>query len=161
MSLSETINTFNGGLGGGANIAFSNAMLGAFAVTISRSGITDLLAQKVIAKFGGDDSASSHLWFKPVLLTSIVTIAIGSQNLTPVHIAFIPILILPLLHVMAKFEMDRRLVACVVTFGLTVTYMLLPVGLGGIFLNNILLKNLTDNGLSQAMALPVLDMFYL
>ena len=44
--------------------------------------------------------------------------------------------------------------------------MLLPVGFGGIFLNNILAKNLVDNGVpveySQmplAMAIPVFGMF--
>jgi putative amino acid transporter len=63
-------------------------------------------------------------------------------------------------------KMDRRQVACVITFGLTATYMLLPVGFGGIFLNNILAKNLIDNGVTlvnsqipQAMALPVFGMF--
>ena len=48
MSISDTVSAFEGGLGGGATIALSYAMLGAFAVAISKSGITDLLAQKVI-----------------------------------------------------------------------------------------------------------------
>lgn len=46
MSLIETINSFSNGLGGGATIALNYAMLGAFAVAISKSGITDLLAKK-------------------------------------------------------------------------------------------------------------------
>ncbi|MGL4459613.1 MAG: sodium:proton antiporter, partial [Plesiomonas shigelloides] len=37
-SLHETITIFSDGLGGDANIALSYAMLGAFAVAISRSG---------------------------------------------------------------------------------------------------------------------------
>ena len=41
---------------------------------------------------------------------------------------------------MAQMQIDRRQVACVITFGLTATYMLLPVGFGGIFLNNILAR---------------------
>lgn len=162
LDLSATIAAFNSGLGGGATIALSYAMLGAFAVAISRSGITDLLAQKVIKTFGGSANSNNTFWFKTVLFGSILLVAISSQNLVPVHIAFIPILIPPLLHVMAKFEIDRRAVACVITLGLTATYMLLPVGFGGIFLNNILLKNLNDNGLNAvasdlplAMALPV------
>ena len=32
-----------------------------------------------------------------------------------------------------RCQIDRRQVACVITFGLTATYMLLPVGFGGIF----------------------------
>ncbi|HHQ4565539.1 TPA: Na+/H+ antiporter family protein [Aeromonas hydrophila] len=166
LSLEQTLSTFSGGLGGGAEIALSYAMLGAFAVAISRSGITDLLARKVISQLGKDASSSRILWVKTLLLSSVLGVSISSQNLIPVHIAFIPILIPPLLHVMAQMQIDRRQVACVITFGLTATYMLLPVGFGGIFLNNILAKNLIDNGvpvehnqLPLAMAIPVLGMF--
>ncbi|MFO6422357.1 Na+/H+ antiporter family protein [Motilimonas sp. KMU-193] len=165
LSINETISAFNGGLGGGATIALSYAMLGAFAVAISRSGITDLLAQKVINTFGGTANGNNVFWFKTVLFAAILMVSISSQNLVPVHIAFIPILIPPLLHVMAQFNIDRRAIACVITLGLTATYMLLPVGFGGIFLNNILLTNLTGNGLEAqaadlplAMALPVAGM---
>lgn len=166
LSLEKTLSTFTGGLGGGAEIALSYAMLGAFAVAISRSGITDLLARKVISQLGKDASSSRILWVKSLLITSLLAVSISSQNLIPVHIAFIPILIPPLLHVMAQMQIDRRQVACVITFGLTATYMLLPVGFGGIFLNNILAKNLVDNcvpveysQMPLAMAIPVLGMF--
>ncbi|MFM5679884.1 Na+/H+ antiporter family protein [Aeromonas veronii] len=165
LSLTDTLTTFSGGLGGGAEIALSYAMLGAFAVAISRSGITDLLARKVISQLGKDASSTRIMWVKTLLLSSVLAVAISSQNLIPVHIAFIPILIPPLLHVMAQMQIDRRQVACVITFGLTATYMVLPVGFGGIFLNNILTKNLIDNGVpittSQiplAMAIPVAGM---
>ncbi|KMK93232.1 Na+/H+ antiporter family protein [Aeromonas dhakensis] len=166
LTLEQTLSTFTGGLGGGAEIALSYAMLGAFAIAISRSGITDLLARKVISQLGKDASSTRILWVKSLLLASVLAVSVSSQNLIPVHIAFIPILIPPLLHVMAQMQIDRRQVACVITFGLTATYMLLPVGFGGIFLNNILAKNLIDNGvpvelsqLPMAMAIPVLGMF--
>ncbi|WP_303844719.1 Na+/H+ antiporter family protein [Aeromonas sobria] len=165
LSLTETLTTFSGGLGGGAEIALSYAMLGAFAVAISRSGITDLLARKVISQLGKDASSTRIMWVKTLLRASGPAVAISSQNLIPVHIAFIPILIPPLLHVMAQMKIDRRQVACVLTFGLTATYMVLPVGFGGIFLNNILAKNLIDNGvpitsgqIPLAMAIPVCGM---
>lgn len=166
LPIADTISAFNNGLGGGATIALSYAMLGAFAVAISKSGITDVLAQKVIKKMGKNPTASEQMFFKGALLSIILLAAISSQNLVPVHIAFIPILIPPLLHTMAKLKLDRRLVACVIAFGLTGTYMLLPVGFGGIFLNNILLKNIVDNGvvvttsqLPVGMAIPVFGMF--
>ncbi|AXX92478.1 sodium:proton antiporter [Malaciobacter molluscorum LMG 25693] len=166
MSLIETINSFSNGLGGGATIALNYAMLGAFAVAISKSGITDLLAKKIISKMKNDATKKEIFWFKTVLLTLILLASVSSQNLIPVHIAFIPILIPPLLHVFAEYEIDRRLIACILTFGLTATYMLLPVGFGGIFLNNILLKNLVENGatvtanqLPYVMAIPVSGMF--
>ncbi|WP_404317506.1 Na+/H+ antiporter family protein [Malaciobacter canalis] len=166
LSLLDTIDAFSSGLGGGASIALNYAMLGAFAVAISKSGITDLLAKKIISKMKSDASRKEIIWFKAILLTLILLASVSSQNLIPVHIAFIPILIPPLLHVFAEYKIDRRLIACVLTFGLTATYMLLPVGFGGIFLNNILHKNLVENGATIAveqlpliMAIPVSGMF--
>lgn len=166
LSLTETASIFADGLGGGATIALSYAMLGAFAVAISRSGITDLLAVHIIKALGQDASQGRVLWIKAVLLSALLLAAVASQNLIPIHIAFIPILVPPLLHVMARLKLDRRAVACVLTFGLTATYMMLPVGFGGIFLNNILLANLVDNGveatkgmLPVAMGIPVAGMF--
>ncbi len=165
LSLADTVSAFEGGLGGGATIALSYAMLGAFAVAISKSGITDLLAQTVIKRLHGNNADKLSTTIKYGVLTSILLIAISSQNIIPVHIAFIPILIPPLLAVFAKLRMDRRLVACVLTFGLITPYMVLPIGFGGIFLHNILLKNLHDNGLEAtaaqvpvAMILPALGM---
>lgn len=164
LDLNQTVTAFTDGLGGGAAIALNYAMLGAFAVTISRSGITDVLASSVVNRLHG--SEHSIVWVKAVLLSIILAAAIMSQNLVPVHIAFIPILIPPLLHTMAKLQLDRRAVACLITFGLTATYMLLPVGFGQIFLNRILHSNLTENGVNMAveqlpmvMAIPVLGMF--
>lgn len=165
LSLTETVSAFEGGLGGGAIIALSYAMLGAFAVAISKSGITDLLAQTIIKRLHGHDPDKLSITIKYAVLGSILLIAISSQNIIPVHIAFIPILIPPLLSVFAKLRMDRRLVACVLTFGLITPYMVLPIGFGGIFLHNILLKSLHDNGLQAtasqvptAMLLPALGM---
>jgi putative amino acid transporter len=167
MPLTEAVSAFEGGLGGGATTALSYAMLGTFAVAISRSGITDVLAQKVIKRISGHENAAAATGVKYSVLIILVLLAISSQNVIPVHIAFIPIVIPPLLHVFAKLKLDRRLIACVLTFGLVTPYMVLPVGFGGIFLNNILLKNLHDNGLdvtaSQvpvAMLLPAAGMIF-
>jgi predicted histidine transporter YuiF (NhaC family) len=166
LDLSETIKAFNSGLGNGATIALSYAMLGTFAVAISKSGITDLLSNMIIKKVSANPSSFGFIYIKYLMLTLILFAAISSQNLVPVHIAFIPILIPPLLHSMAKLQLDRRVIACIITFGLVATYMLLPVGFGGIFLNEILLKNLIDNGVNAvstqlpiAMSIPVFGMF--
>lgn len=166
LDINETIKAFNAGLGDGATIALSYAMLGTFAVAISKSGITDLLSNMIIKKVGNSSSSMQFIYIKYLMLTLILFAAISSQNLIPVHIAFIPILIPPLLHSMSELKLDRRVVACVITFGLVATYMLLPIGFGGIFLNEILLKNLVDNGVEAlsaqlpiAMSIPVLGMF--
>ncbi|AMF94974.1 Na+/H+ antiporter family protein [Vibrio fluvialis] len=168
MSLNDTVAAFESGLGGGATIALSYAMLGTFAVAISKSGITDLLAQSVIKRIHGRHSMAASTGMKYVVIVALLLMAMSSQNIIPVHIAFIPILIPPLLGVFARLGIDRRLIACVLTFGLITPYMVLPVGFGGIFLNNILLKNLHDNGLENvtasqvpmAMLLPGLGMVF-
>ena len=166
LSIEDTLSAFNEGVGGGAQVALAYATLGAFAVAISRSGLPDLLARRLISLLGQEASASRQATVKALLLTAVLLVSISSQNLIPVHIAFIPILIPPLLKVMNQLRLDRRAVACALTFGLTAPYMLLPVGFGAIFLNDILLANINRAGdvlgleitrgmVPMAMAVPV------
>jgi len=168
MSLNDAVSAFESGLGDGATIALSYAMLGTFAVAISKSGLTDLLAQNVIKRINGEKNNTASIGLKYIIICTLILVTMSSQNVIPVHIAFIPILIPPLLGVFVKFKLDRRLIACILTFGLVTPYMVLPIGFGGIFLNNILLKNLHDNGLPNviasqvptAMMLPGLGMIF-
>ena len=169
QALEKTIGSFTGGLGGGAETAMNYAVLGAFAVALSRSGVTDLLAYKVISHFGKHPSGRSVFWFKYIILFVLTAFAISSQNLIPIHIAFIPIVVPPLLGVMNQLKIDRRAVACGLTFGLTATYMLIPAGFGQIFIESILVKNINNVGsqfglvattaeMTKAMFIPVLGM---
>ncbi|PRY70695.1 Na+/H+ antiporter family protein [Halomonas ventosae] len=153
LSIEATLAAFNDGVGGGAKVALAYATLGAFAVAISRSGLPDLLAQRLIRLLGQEASASRQATVKYLLLGAVLLVSISSQNLIPVHIAFIPILIPPLLKVMNQLRLDRRAVACALTFGLTAPYMLLPVGFGAIFLNDILLANINQAG--EALGLEI------
>ncbi|MGB2109490.1 MAG: sodium:proton antiporter, partial [Marinobacter vinifirmus] len=139
MSLEDTINAFNSGLGGGATVALSYATLGAFAVAIGKSGLAHALADKALAMVGRQDDGGAATGIRFMIIGLLLAVAISSQNILPIHIAFIPLVVPPLLYVMAKLHMDRRLVACVLTFGLITPYMFLPVGFGGIYLNEILL----------------------
>lgn len=170
LGVSKTIQTFVGGLGGGSEVAMNYAILGAFAVAISRSGITDLLAYKVIRSMGKRPTATSMNYVKYFLLAILLAFAISSQNIIPVHIAFIPIIVPPLISIFNRLNLDRRAVACVLTFGLTSTYMWLPVGFGKIFIESILVKNINLAGaslglhtsvkeVSVAMLIPVIGMF--
>ena len=163
LSLSKTIETFTG------EVAMNYAMLGAFAIAISKSGITDLIAYKIITKMNKTPTGNNLAWFKYMLFGVLALFSISSQNLLPVHIAFIPIVVPPLLSIFNKLKIDRRAVACVLTFGLTATYMLLPVGFGKIFIESILVKNINQAGaslglqtdvaqVSLAMLLPVIGM---
>ncbi|WP_444677620.1 Na+/H+ antiporter family protein [Halomonas sp. E19] len=146
MPLGAIMDAFNQGLGKGATIALSYAVLGAFAVALSRSGVTELIASRAIRGLHLDDQPSSRRWVAFTLLGALLATAVSSQNLIPVHIAFIPVLVPPLLKLMNHLRLDRRVAACVITFGITAPYMLLPVGFGAIFLNDILLANLNESG---------------
>lgn len=166
LSLMSILDAFNNGLGGGAKIALSYATLGAFAVAISRSGLPDLLATKLLGLLNKENASQKTVSVvKYTLLGSLTLAALSSQNLIPVHIAFIPILIPPLLGLMNKLKLDRRAVASVLTFGLITPYMLFPTGFGGIYLIDILMGNLKNNGLDieglsafKSMLLPACGM---
>jgi putative amino acid transporter len=170
LGLQGTLDAFNNGLGGGAKIALAYGILGAFALALARSGLPDLLAYKLVATLKGDANVQSKNKVKYLIYFTIVAAAVSSQNLIPVHIAFIPVLIPPLLSVFNHLNLDRRAVACLLTFGLCATYMLVPVGFGAIFLNDILGQNINTFGkpygfeisydqIPAAMAIPVFGMF--
>ncbi len=165
LEINQTITAFNNGLGGGAQIALSYALLGAFAAALSHSGIATLVSTNIIKKLGKTPNSDNTKWVRWGLLFAILAMAVSSQNILPIHIAFIPILIPPLLLAISALAIDRRLIACLITFGLVTTYMILPVGFGAIFLNDVLLAALNSNGLAatssqvpQAMLLPALGM---
>ena len=156
---------FQAGIGNGAGIAMNYAMLGAFSIAISRSGITELLAKRLFALLGRQTTAKQIFHFKYALIGLLTLASVSSQNLIPVHIAFIPILIPPLLPVFERLRLDRRMVACILTFGLITPYMVLPVGFGKIYLNEVLLGNIVRNGMEVtpaqapgAMLIPALGM---
>ncbi|XKH49655.1 TRAP transporter large permease subunit [Chryseomicrobium palamuruense] len=132
LSIEATLTAITEGLGNGATIALSYALLGGFAVAISRTGLPLWLVDKLIdsTKQSKSGSFASIKWF---LLAAILLMSIASQNVIPIHIAFIPLLIPPLLPLFNKMNLDRRLVAAILTFGLTAPYILLPYGFGAIF----------------------------
>lgn len=164
LGLEGSLAAFNKGLGGGATVALSYALLGAFAVAIGKSGLANALADRALALVGNRESQSGNS-VKWVMIGLLLTVAVASQNVLPIHIAFIPLLVPPLLYVLSKLQIDRRLIACVLAFGLVTPYMFLPVGFGSIFLNEILLANVAKSGadiagvnVSQAMLIPALGM---
>ncbi|WP_454992212.1 Na+/H+ antiporter family protein [Corynebacterium matruchotii] len=168
IGLGPTMVAFQDGLAGGAKIALSYALLGAFAMAVASSGLPTLLARWIMSKIGNTEESANRravLVTKWLMVAGVLAMAIMSQNLIPVHIAFIPLIIPPLLGVMNKLRIDRRLIACVLTFGLVTTYMWIPVGFGSIFLNEILLGNIRKAGLDttginimQVMSIPALGM---
>ncbi|MBM0597713.1 Na+/H+ antiporter family protein [Helicobacter pylori] len=142
LGLTESFNAMIDGMKGNLNIALSYILLGALAVAIAKSNLIKVALSKLIGLMDYKRSTFCFL---------IAFIACFSQNLVPVHIAFIPILIPPLLHLMNRLELDRRAVACALTFGLQAPYLVLPVGFGLIFQTTIL-EQLKANGVSTTIA---------
>lgn len=137
MSIDKIMNTFIQGMGANSETALSYILLGAFAAAMTHTGLAQILARR-IALFIGNN--------KYLLLFIIGVIAVMSQNLIPVHIAFIPILIPPLLGVMNKLKLDRRAVASTLAFGLKAPYIALPAGFGLIF-QGLIADNMTQSGM--------------
>lgn len=164
LTIDELIQVFTTGIGGGASIALSYALLGGFAVAISQAGLPEWLVEKVLKLVRRSNDTKGKALSKALIIFIILIIACLSQNAIPIHIAFIPLLIPPILYILNELEVDRRLIACVLTFGLTAPYILFPVGFGQIF-QQILVDNITKSGLeveladiSPTMVIPVLGM---
>ncbi len=136
MDIEKVMNVFINGMGGNSETALSYILLGAFAASMTHTGLAQLLSKKIALTIKS----------KKYLLIFILTgIAILSQNLIPVHIAFIPILIPPLLTVMNHLKIDRRAVACALAFGLKAPYIVIPAGFGLIF-QGLIAENFVSNG---------------
>ncbi|MGP9546762.1 Na+/H+ antiporter family protein [Psychrobacter sp. AOP7-D1-21] len=163
LGITETLEAFQSGIRNGAEIALSYALLGAFAVAIAHSGLPQSLAGSVIKRI---DAGGTGGMIKYMLFAGLIVMSCFSQNLIPIHIAFIPLLVPPLLLAFNRMKIDRRLIACLITFGLVTTYMFIPYGFGDIYLNQIMLKNVGEAGIdvsnisvTKAMAIPALGMF--
>lgn len=124
MGFSGTMEVFVGGMGGNANTALSYILLGALAFTINKTGAADILAKIISQVVRGN---------KFTLAIIIVLVSMASGTIIPVHIAFIPILIPPLLSLMNKMKMDRRMAAICFGFGLKAPYITIPIAYGAIF----------------------------
>lgn len=138
MPIGEIMEILINGMGGNAETALNYILLGALAAAISYTEVDKVLTQrmsKIIGKNG------------KLLVVLIAMISIFSQNLIPVHIAFIPIIIPPLLSLMNQLKIDRRAVASALTFGLKAPYVAIPAGYGLIF-HGIIRDEITASGLA-------------
>ena len=95
MNVSSIMDTFISGMGGNSETALSYILLGAFAAAMNHTGLTDIIAEKIIG------IVNNKIW---ILYLIIALIAMASQNIIPIHIAFIPILIPALLPMMNMME---------------------------------------------------------
>ena len=156
MPIGDTMSSLIGGMGGNSETALSYILLGALAFAIHESGLAAKLSRKIESVLGKSGK---------ILIFTLAFIACFSQNLIPVHIAFIPILIPPLLGLFNELKIDRRAVACALTFGLKTPYIMIPAGFGLIF-HRIIADQMVQNGMPitvseiwRALFIPGLGMF--
>src|SRR5699024_2211974 len=97
MSVTDIVSVFGIHLVDDAEVALSYDLLGWFAAFISYSGITDYLVNKIINAIHAENSKMSRIKVKVIIIGALLIMSVMSQNLIPVHIAFIPIVIPPLI----------------------------------------------------------------
>lgn len=152
LGLVETVTVLIDGLGGQSETALSYLLLGILAVMVGRSGLPQRLVAAVQPYLTGR---------RGLVVFGTAALACLSQNVVPVHIAFIPILIPPLLSAFNRMKLDRRAMACALTFGLKAPYIIVPLGFG-LILQGIIVREMTAAGMEVslgqvplAMAIPV------
>ncbi|PRO65289.1 Na+/H+ antiporter family protein [Alkalicoccus urumqiensis] len=164
LGVEGTLAAFSEGLGSNALIALSYGLLGAFAVAVSYTGLPKLMINAALKVLSTKEDTRRRGLMKVLILLVIVFISSLSQNLVPVHIAFIPLLIPPMLQVFNELYLDRRAAASALTFGLKAPYMLIPAGYGAIY-HQTIQENMEASGMSipfeavqDALIIPVAGM---
>ncbi|RPF55205.1 hypothetical protein EDD62_1530 [Abyssicoccus albus] len=155
MDILSMIETYSHGIMNGAEIALSYALLGGFAALISYSGVTEYIVMQVIEKLNLSSTKKHKIIVKIILIMILTTLSMMSQNLIPIHIAFIPIVIPPMLSLFNELQMNRKLIAVILTFGLTFPYMLFPFGFGQIYH-----KTIQRAFIDQDVTIPFNEIFY-
>jgi len=141
MHAGQIMDVFIDGMGQNSETALSYILLGTFAAAMAHTGLADVLAKRIALLIKNN---------KFMLLSVLTLLACASQNLIPVHIAFIPVIIPPLIGLMNRLKLDRRAVACALVFGLVTPYIVFPAGFGLIF-QRLLADNMTLNGMNVAV----------
>ncbi|WP_342504329.1 Na+/H+ antiporter NhaC family protein [Lysinibacillus sp. FSL L8-0126] len=162
MGIEATVQSFTEGLGAGATIALSYGLLGGFAIAIAKTGIPKLMIAGMLKILNGESNRKGLV--KVLIFFLIFVMSILSQNVIPIHIAFIPLLIPPILKILNMLEVDRRIIAVLIAVGLIGTYSFVPAGFGAIF-QDIVATQVSEAGMAVssrdvpvAMAIPVLGM---
>ena len=136
--ITETMKLLIGGMGNNAETALSYILLGSLAYCMQETGAADIMAKK-IGSLVKDN--------KILLCVIIIVIAIAAETIIPIHIAFIPILIPPLISHMNKMKMNRKMLSVSFGFGLKAPYIAIPVGYGAIF-QGLIVDSFNRSGLS-------------
>lgn len=142
IPIAKAMNILCDGFGANAGTALAYIFLGTFASAVAATGLADMMSKKLSRVMGKSGT---------ILLLVLAGVACLSQNLIPVHIAFIPIMIPPMLSLFNDLKVDRRAAACSLAFGLKAPYICIPFGFGAIFMG-IIADNMTANGMTVTIS---------
>ena len=143
IGIPQAMEILCGGFGANAGTALAYIFLGAFASAVASTGLADMMSKRLSAIVGKNAA---------LLLLVLGGVACLSQNLIPVHIAFIPIMVPPMLSLFNDLKLDRRAAACSLAFGLKAPYICVPFGFGAIFMR-IIADNMSANGMETTVSM--------
>lgn len=155
LGLSGTMEAMVLGMGDNAEIVLSYVLLGLIAAAINETHLVDFVAIKAYKNLRGK---------KFLLLFLLTLIGIVSETIIPIHISWIPLVVPFLLVIMNSMKLDRRAVACSLTFSLKWPYLIFPIGFGLVFhtiITNAMIKNGVDFRVSdvwRSMLIPGMAM---
>lgn len=141
LDITETMKLLIAGMGDNAETALSYILLGSLAFTMEETGAAAIMAKKI---------GSLVKDKKIVLCLIIVVLGIVAETIIPIHIAFIPILIPPLLAMTNKLKMNRKMLSVSFGFGLKAPYIAIPLGYGAIF-QGLIVESFKTSGLDITM----------
>lgn len=137
ISLMDGINLFISGMGNNGEIVFCMLMFGILSVTMEKVEIGAVLAPRASKLIGG------KVWILPILLCIMGAI---SESFILIYVAFVPIIIPPLLNFFNEHYVDRRMLVTAILSGLQIGYVCIPAGFGRMF-QEIVQGELSSNGL--------------
>ena len=108
IGVSGTFIVLAGGMAGAAQTTLSYYMLVVFAAAISKTDLTNVMPDLITRVVKGQ---------KILLVFILMIAACMSGTIISIHIAFIPLLVPPLLPLLDKLKVDRRQIACALGLG--------------------------------------------
>lgn len=143
VGIGEAMTLFVDGMGSNSEIVFCMMMFGILAVTMEKNDIGAVLVPRVSRVI------RSKKWLLPI---AFCLMGIISETFILIYVAFVPIIVPPLLALFNQYKIDRRLMIVVILAGMQIGYVCVPAGFGRIF-QDLVLGALADNGLEVEFGL--------
>lgn len=134
----STVQLFMSGMGGNVTSMFSRLLLGILAVTLTLSGVGDVIGPRITKVMG------KKSW---LLMLGMLVAAACCETIITLGAVFTTILIPPLLPAFNRFKIDRRKVCTIIMCGLQIGYVCIPLGYGNQFMD-IVVGEMVNNGIT-------------